>query len=192
MKPLSALLVAMFLTAFTPGPYPQASDVPTDRDAVFWASDGNSLLRNCDEASPGFPTGAVARQYLIYCDSWITGIRQGIELTESTDVDALRSKVKLTPPSPEVEKLEEANSKASLDLLKEVEKMGVTPVATPDADMCIPLSVPPDQSRLVVIKWLKDNPKQLGQPASLLAFAALRNTYPCPDGVTLRDWPVKH
>ena len=191
MKPLSALLVAMFLTAFSaPALHPQASDVP---DTAFWASDGNSVLRNCDGASPGFPTGAfVARQYLIYCDSWITGIRQGIELTELTDVDALRSKVKLTPPSPEVEKLEEANSKASLDLLKEVEKMGVTPVATPDADMCIPLSVPPDQSRLVVIKWLKDNPKQLGQPASLLAFAALRNTYPCPDGMSERDWNIKH
>jgi Rap1a immunity proteins len=179
MKALTVLAVVL-LAAFN-APVPQTSD----KDVLFWASDGNSLLRNCDETAPGFPSGSAASQF-VQCDFWIAGMMQGVELSQQLDVDPLRSKAATVLPPPA--QAQEERDKANLDFAKELSKLGIQGVAIPDADMCIPATVPVDQLRRVIIKWLKDNPTKLNQEAAMLTFAALRNTYACTAGVTATDW----
>ncbi|MDE3168684.1 MAG: hypothetical protein KGL75_00970 [Acidobacteriota bacterium] len=189
MKLLLALLVAALVAAFgVPSLHSQSGDAA---NVLPWAGDGNNFLSHCDETDALFPTSKMARvNALIPCDSWITGLAEGIILTQKTDVDPLRSKVGLL--SPEAKKLLEANQEAAARIATQLEAMGAEKVSTPDSDMCLSPSIPVDQLRRVIIKWMKDNPKLLNQNPAELAFAALRNTYPCPDGVTLNDWTGKH
>ena len=189
MKPLSTLLVAAFLAAFgAPALHSQSGDAAS---VLPWAGDGNNFLSHCDETNALFPASEMARvNALIPCDSWITGLAEGSILKMKTDVDPLRSKVGLL--SPEAKKLIEANQEAAAHIAAQLDAMGAERISTPDSDMCLSPSIPVDQLRRVIIKWMKDNPKLLNQKAAELAFAALRNTYPCPDGVTLNDWTGKH
>ena len=126
MKPLSALLVAMFLIAFgAPALHPQASDTPS---TLPWQGDGNNFLSHCDETNAIFPTSTMARvNALIPCDSWIAGLAEGTILTQRIDVDPLRSEVGLL--SPEAKKLIQANQEAGTKFAAQLGAMGVEGVS---------------------------------------------------------------
>ena len=46
--------------------------------------------------------------------------------------------------------------------------------------LCLPAGgISADQARRVVVKWLKEHPKDLHNPARTMVFAALREAFPC-------------
>ena len=44
---------------------------------------------------------------------------------------------------------------------------------------CLPNEITPGQTRLIVEKFMKDNPKLLHHPADAIAFVALSEAFPC-------------
>jgi len=135
---------------------------------AFWES-GNAFLNRCDENTADFAQlSAQDKQWWIsMCDSWIQGIRQGIEMTQQ-----IRPKESTT--SPAVEK----HNKETVELLKK--QYGIEPsFFTPFGNTCIPEKVTVNQLRLVVVQWMKANPTKLGEHGAWLVYAALTNTYAC-------------
>ena len=136
--------------------------------APMWSS-GNAFLRACDASSPiwiGSNWRANDRSmWLMNCDTWVTGVRQGMEVLQQ-----------MRPPeqlSPEKKKAEEAQE-------RELEKEGIKPMLSmPNKNVCIPENVTNEQLRFVVIKWMKDHPEALAQHAAFLTVAAITSTYPC-------------
>jgi hypothetical protein len=45
---------------------------------------------------------------------------------------------------------------------------------------CMPSRVTRFQTRDIVLKWLRENPKERHKPAAVLTVAALTDAYPCP------------
>lgn len=176
MKLLPSVTVALTLLLLAPPVlHSQASDATT---SLLWSGDGNNFLARCDETDSLFPASQAARiNGMITCDSWIAGLAEGILLTQTTDVDPLRSELGLL--SADAKKLIAANQEAAANIAAQLNASGAEQIATPDADMCLSSSIPIDQIRRVVIKWMKDNPKNLNQSTPLLVFAALKNVYPC-------------
>jgi hypothetical protein len=96
---------------------------------------------------------------------WIRGIRQGVEVFQQ-----------IRPPK--VSSAAELNAGKAYS--EHLTKLGIVPaLILPDGDICIPDDVANDQLRLVVVRWMKDNPTKLGQHGAFLVFAALASTYQC-------------
>jgi hypothetical protein len=134
----------------------------------FWET-GNAFLDQCDEDNAFFiqlpPKDK--QTWILICNLWIQGIRQGIEMTQQIRPEP-------PPPSP-------AAQKYSKEVHKFNEKYGIEPsFSVPAGNMCVPGDVTVNQLRLVVVQWMKTNPTKLGQHGALLTYAALTNTYACP------------
>lgn len=135
---------------------------------AFWES-GNAFLNRCDENTADFAqlSAQDKQSWILMCDFWLQGIRQGIEMTQQ-----IRPKEPTT--SPAVEK----QNKETTALLKK--QYGIEPsISTPFGNMCVPEDVTVNQLRLVVVQWMKSNPTKLGKHGAWLVYAALTNTYTC-------------
>jgi|ERR1700687_2112165 len=122
---------------------------------TLWAS-GNDFVRLCET-----PKG----EYEGVCGYWLMGVQQGMQLE-----DQIRPEHKSSP----------AEIAAAKALFAQLTKEGIKPsVRFPNGDLCIPDSVTPTQTRLVVIKYMKDHPTQLNTHAALLVIAALKDAWGC-------------
>jgi hypothetical protein len=45
---------------------------------------------------------------------------------------------------------------------------------------CLPATVSPTQGRLIIVRYMRDRPELLHQPAAELIRAALKQAFPCP------------
>jgi hypothetical protein len=158
---LTCALVLAFLL-----PIPANEQQSKDSEA-FWDT-GNDFLNQCDENSVSFAQlpAKTKEVRVLVCDFWVMGIAQGIDMAQ-----------KIRPPS--------AASPATLKYDKEYEEykqqFGITPsFEVPAGNMCRP-EIPANQLRLVVVQWMSANPTKLDQHGAWLTYAALTNTYPCPE-----------
>jgi hypothetical protein len=139
------------------------------QSTTLWES-GNAFLVHCDESNPQWialhwDTANRAAQ-LNACALWLTGFRQGVELLQQ-----------LRPPkSPSA-----AEARANKEDAQFLEKQyGIKPNLEFNLEnICIAEDITNDQLRLVVIRWMKDNPTKLTQHGAFLAYAALQSAYPC-------------
>jgi len=138
-----------------------------DSQPAFWES-GNAFLSRCDESTADFAqlSPQDKQSWILMCDFWIEGIRQGIEMTQQIRPDPANS--------PAAEK----QNKEMTELPKK--RYGIEPVfSTPFGNICVPENVTVNQLRLVAVQWMKSNPTKLGEHGAWLAYAALTNTYAC-------------
>lgn len=157
---MGAVLVLVFTVAIlTLGQQKEASP-------AIWES-GNAFLSQCGESNAAFAQLSANEKLtsVVVCDSWMAGVRQGIEMTQQ-----MRP---LVPDSPAVQK-------QNRETVEDLKKRGIEPAFSTPNNMCIPDGVTIDQLRLVVLQWMKANPTKLDQHGAWLTYAALTNTYPCP------------
>jgi hypothetical protein len=133
---------------------------------VFWES-GNDFLNRCDENSADFAQlpAKDKQTWILVCDFWIQGIRQGTEMTQQVRPEP-------APASPTAQKHDEEYQ----GFLKR--HYGIEPdFSISSANICIPDDVTVNQLRLVVVQWMKANPTKLGQHGAWLTYAALTRSY---------------
>jgi Rap1a immunity proteins len=136
---------------------------------ALWET-GNSFLAQCDESNPHWAAlqwdAANKATQLNICSLWLTGFRQGIELLQQ--IRPFRA-----PSTAEAK----ANTEHDEYLKKQY---GIMPdLAFTEENICIPEDVTNDQLRLVVIRWMKDNPTKLTQHATFVGYSALQSAYAC-------------
>ncbi|HVB35466.1 MAG TPA: Rap1a/Tai family immunity protein [Patescibacteria group bacterium] len=135
----------------------------------FWAT-GNTFLSWCDEDGANLAqlSSTDKQTWITLCNVWVSGVSLGSQV-----VQQLR-------PEPTVSReVQELNDEE----LKRLKKLGLRPgsiLRYPRGNLCIPSSAPTNQLRLVVVRWMKTNPAQLGWDAATLTYAALADTYACP------------
>lgn len=136
--------------------------------SAFWET-GNAFLSHCDENNAVDFAQFSAKdkqEWILICDFWIMGVRQGIEMTQQ-----------IRPEQPTSSAQQAYNS----ELNKYLESLGIKPgFSTPTENMCIPEDITVNQLRLVVVQWMKANPTTLSEHGAWLVYAALTNTYRCP------------
>lgn len=147
----------------------QAGRTPQVEHPSLWDS-GNAFLAQCDESSPNWvalswDTRNKAAQ-LDMCTLWLTGFLQGVEV--------LQQFRPFHPPS-------QAEAKADAEYDKFLKtQYGIEPDFEVSQDnVCIPGDSTNNQRRLIVVRWMKDNPKKLTLHGAYLAYAALQSAYPC-------------